>query len=458
MSESGSHSVDDHLVEGLSLNDCAPERAPAGLAMKATPMNNYLSPALSDFHVLVSITSPEKTSGSKRLPTELCIVLDISGSMSGERIAFAKRAICDVLAQLTPEDRVHFVTYNTSASVVFKNERAGSSKVKALQNQVRTVRANGGTNIGAGLEMAASLFKPSDRALNRRVFLFSDGQNNAGHMRSTTEFARFISRLHASAQVSTSAFGIGTGFNEELMGAIAEAGEGHYFFIQSEAAIPDVVFRAFEFLTLSMGSGAQLEVHALGGAEVQRIYGTCSRTTAPIGTLTYGNTRTVLVQLSAPHFPPAAAGEGEEVATPVLTAVLTYRSLAGGRVTLSADASLVLTHDDAKGLDSAHQNADVAMEVATQLAADQEEAALQLLRKGEVEAARQITSNSTAQYRTAYTACSGRLSEKARARASKQAADMEQYDYSSGGSACYAKQVGYRAKQKRKGSFGFSMF
>eukprot|EP00121_Abeoforma_whisleri_P011909 Awhi_evm1s10990 len=78
----------------------------------------------------------------KRPAFDLCIVLDTSSSMQDEaRLEQAVLAITELIDRLQPQDRIHLITYSTSAIVIFEN---GSTKNKrTLKSKLESVRSGG---------------------------------------------------------------------------------------------------------------------------------------------------------------------------------------------------------------------------------------------------------------------------------------------------------------------------
>ena len=65
-----------------------------------------------------------------------------------------------------------------------------------------------------------------------RVLLLTDGQTNAGEMR-TDVITNKLAEL-AAVEVSTSTFGVGSDYNEDLLQKMAEKGEGNYYYIKND--------------------------------------------------------------------------------------------------------------------------------------------------------------------------------------------------------------------------------
>jgi len=143
--------------------------------------------------VLFEITTGKRPHHEEAPPVCLCIVLDISGSMDGERIRFAKEAIKMTVENLREKDLLYLITYNTRVEVVFKDEAPSKHKKEEIFQKVESIRADHSTNMEIGLEMAKKVLLESTllrqrEIKNKRIFLFSDGEVNEGKQKNEELF------------------------------------------------------------------------------------------------------------------------------------------------------------------------------------------------------------------------------------------------------------------------------
>jgi Ca-activated chloride channel family protein len=174
-------------------------------------------------------------------PSDLVVVLDRSGSMEGQKIDDARQAIIQLLDQLGPDDRLGLLTYSNGVQTGSPLVPMNDGNRPHLATAVRTIRAGGGTNLGAGLEsgIAMLLQTPGD-GRQRKLILISDGLANQGIIQPEA-LGQMASRA-AQNHFSISTVGVGLDFNEVLMTAIADQGAGRYHFLEN----PQVFARVFE--------------------------------------------------------------------------------------------------------------------------------------------------------------------------------------------------------------------
>lgn len=166
-----------------------------------------------------------------RTPVNLTLVLDRSGSMSGEKLEQAKAAALEAVRRLAADDLFSLVVFDNNVDTLIPACRIGNAR--NIEERISSIRAGGGTAIYAGLtEGAAELRKNlEDRRYIHRIVLLSDGRANDGPSQ-PEDFARLGSALMKEG-ISVSTIGVGLGFNEDLMTCLAQKSDGNTYFVES---------------------------------------------------------------------------------------------------------------------------------------------------------------------------------------------------------------------------------
>ena len=224
----------------------------------------------SNRFVIADIVTPPAPRTGTRPPVNLAFVLDRSGSMGGEKLRLATRAVEEGIGRLHAEDRFAIVVYDDVIDVVVPGTLATASARADALGRLRDVDARGTTNLGEGWlrgceQVALALMKDGVN----RCLLLSDGLANQG-ITDHAELARHAGQLRARG-VSTSTFGVGDDFDEALLKAMADAGGGHFYDIATAAAIPDHINSEVGEALEVVAREATLEITAPQGVRVEAL-------------------------------------------------------------------------------------------------------------------------------------------------------------------------------------------
>lgn len=188
-------------------------------------------------HLKVGLTGFEMQREKARVPVNLTIVLDRSGSMSGEKIAQAREAACLAVRSLAPTDIVSIVTFEGGVEILVPATKA--SDQASICKKIEGIVPGGGTALFAGVSKGAEEMRKflSKESVNR-VILLSDGQANVGPA-SPGELAELGSSLIKEG-ISVTTIGLGSGYNEDLMTRLAEKSDGRHAFVESPKQLAQI--------------------------------------------------------------------------------------------------------------------------------------------------------------------------------------------------------------------------
>jgi len=157
---------------------------------------------------------------------DVFFVLDTSGSMRGEKLAQAKRAVEYVLDNLNDHDRFNIVAFSTATRLFASHPRSRTEIAKA-RTFVSELKAGGGTNIDRALEEA---LVQTTKARPQFVILLTDGLATEGERR-TEKIVERVDGL-ASDAVRLFAFGVGYEVNTLLLDTISQRHHGASIYVR----------------------------------------------------------------------------------------------------------------------------------------------------------------------------------------------------------------------------------
>lgn len=220
-------------------------------------------------YVLVEIAAPPASAAAARPRVNVAFVLDRSGSMSGrDKITLAKDALREGIERLANTDRFAVVVYDHEVEVVAAGRTASGDAKRDAIRSLDAIGPRGNTDLGGGwLRGAEQVAEGLDPEAVNRVLLLTDGLANTG-ITDPHELERHARELRARG-VSTSTFGLGEDFNEQLLGAMADAGGGAFRYIRQAEEIPALIRSEVGELLEVTAPGVDLRVRGPEGLRVE---------------------------------------------------------------------------------------------------------------------------------------------------------------------------------------------
>ena len=133
---------------------------------------------------IININSPQPKEGEKKCNSDLICVIDISGSMSGNKIELVKKSLKILAKMMDENDRLALVLFESDASIYFDLDYMTEKNKQNLIEKINEIYSRGGTNILSGLEKAVEILKKENLKSKKNdnrvssVLLLSDGCDN----------------------------------------------------------------------------------------------------------------------------------------------------------------------------------------------------------------------------------------------------------------------------------------
>jgi Ca-activated chloride channel family protein len=219
--------------------------------------------------VLVRIQAPDAPEGhtAVRPPQAIALVIDRSGSMEGRPLAEARRCAEYVVGKLRPTDAVSLVQFDNRVRRLWPAVPLGDGA--PLRAAIAAIHSGGNTHLHGGWREGAETLADVAGTGLKRVILLSDGQANEG----LTDAAAIAAQCAewAARGVTTSTYGLGNSFNEELMVAMARAGGGNHYYGDTAEDLMDPFQQELELLGNLCLRDLRLSASAPDGVEVQMV-------------------------------------------------------------------------------------------------------------------------------------------------------------------------------------------
>lgn len=173
--------------------------------------------------ISVSATTSEL---DDRVPLNLCLILDHSGSMNGRPLETVKQAAGRLLDRLKPGDRFCAVAFDHKATVLVPNQIVEDPA--SIKRQIERLRPAGGTAIDEGIKLGIEELGKGKKEAISQAFLLTDGENEHGDNNRCLKLAK----LAAEYNMTLNSLGFGDNWNQDILEKIADAGGGALAHIQ----------------------------------------------------------------------------------------------------------------------------------------------------------------------------------------------------------------------------------
>ncbi|WP_437927617.1 VWA domain-containing protein [Sorangium sp. So ce291] len=241
------------------------------LALRTDLERAKVAPGGGPVHVRVALRSTAQAPAA-RPHLSVHLVLDVSGSMTGEPMARARDAARALVDKLDAKDDFSLVTFSSDAQVRIPDGPVGPRRAM-IKSTIDGISEGGGTNIGRGLELGyAEAERPGiPEGAVKVVLLLSDGRANAG----ITSSER-LSRLALDAfqgGIQTSTFGLGADYDGPLMSGIATDGAGGYYYLRDPDQIAPALATELDKRLDPVATAVELRVRLKPDVKLLQVYG-----------------------------------------------------------------------------------------------------------------------------------------------------------------------------------------
>jgi len=229
----------------------------------------YSRPALMKINepqlifVMIELTAPADAKTHPGPPINVCLVLDRSTSMQGERMDTLKSTALELINQLRQDDIISIVTFSDRAeALVSAGKRADKSEI---EKKIKMIQPGGGTEIFHGLE--AGFFEVRSRLSNNftnHIILITDGRTYGDE----AECMRIADQA-AIYGIGISGLGIGSEWNDVFLDSLAARTGGSSMFISQSRDIDKFLREKFTGLEQIYAERVTFDIHVKPGVELR---------------------------------------------------------------------------------------------------------------------------------------------------------------------------------------------
>lgn len=266
---------EDFVTEGLYSEHDLPLDGPPCEQVLCLRMATGIAPALDtgrqEAFVQVGFSSNVDPATFRRKPLDVALVIDHSGSMSGEPMEAVKEAARRLVARLGEEDTFSLVLFDDEVETQVK--QAPVRDRAALLHAINTIEVDGGTCIECGLKEGYQQLatQPRNEARAQRLFLFTDAMPNVG----ATGEGEFTELLRANSEQGRdlTVFGVNIAFGQALVTKISATRGANYFYLSDPERTRKVFDEDFDFLVTPIAYDLKVVFSPAENFKVEAVYG-----------------------------------------------------------------------------------------------------------------------------------------------------------------------------------------
>ncbi|MFO0822576.1 MAG: VWA domain-containing protein [Gemmataceae bacterium] len=353
-------------------------------AIELTPLRPATrSDAPTTLDVLLKIMPPLPEVQVQRPPLNLGLVLDRSGSMSSARkLDYAREAAIFAVQQLLPTDRVSIVIFDDKVQTLVTNTLAEDKN--RLVSAIQGILPGGSTALHGGWREGAKQVggHPIPGGMNR-VLLLSDGLANVGES-NPDAIATDVHRMSKEG-VSTTTLGLGDDYNEDLLEAMANSGDGNYYYVENSNQLPAIFQSELQGLMATIGNAVTLQVETASGVTVADVLNDLDKTPdgkLKLPNLVAGMPLLLVIRLNVPPMSQSQTADICRFRLEWNAPKSAERAVLAAPLSVPAVSSAIW--------DSLAENVEVQEQAALMLIARYKKQATQSLERGDIEAAKRL--------------------------------------------------------------------
>ena len=165
---------------------------------------------------------------------EYLFIIDVSGSMMGEKLKETKHAVIECLKQLDTGDKFNIIPFESDFEAMnIKSIEYNEENMEKAIKYINSLKPLGGTEILDPIKFALY-----ERDTEKIILLFTDGQ-----VGNEDEIIKFVEDNINRSRIFP--FGIDTNVNSSFIKQLAKAGNGKAELIQPKEKIDDKIIRTF---------------------------------------------------------------------------------------------------------------------------------------------------------------------------------------------------------------------
>ena len=213
-------------------------------------------------YMILELETPEEARATPSPPLNVCLVLDRSTSMQGEKMDIVKATAIHVLRNLRMQDVLSVVTFSDRAEVIVP--AAYHQEKTRLEAKIQMIQSGGATEIYQGLELGAKeVMRSLDSKRINHIILLTDGHTYGDEQQCIALADRLAER-----GIGISGMGIGQEWNDIFLDVLSTRTGGSSAYIARPQDIKRLLLEKFNALAQTYAEDVSLEFKNIEDVEL----------------------------------------------------------------------------------------------------------------------------------------------------------------------------------------------
>lgn len=214
-------------------------------------------------YVLMEFFVPPNLKERTIPPLNLCLVLDHSTSMQGNKIDVVKATAIQIIRKLKPQDIFSVVAFSDRAKVLIPASR--SSERSKQEARIQMLQPSGGTEVFSGLELGYNeIIRNVTRSQVNHIILLTDGRTYGDEQKCIE-----LARQAAEHDIGISGLGIGSEWNDNFLDELTIITGGSSMYVSQPQNIQTALMEKFNRLGMAYAEEIRLEFEITEGVELR---------------------------------------------------------------------------------------------------------------------------------------------------------------------------------------------
>lgn len=189
---------------------------------------------------------------------DLVCVIDISGSMAGNKIDYVRKTMLNLLEVLQGH-RLAIILFDGSAELYMNFKVINPENYPSIKRGIENIKDRGSTNITEGVHTAQYLLglRETKNSVSA-IFVLSDGEHNCGPISQSLLFDNDTERT--KCEYTLTSFGYGDGHDAKLLQMMSEHKGGNYYFVNDITKVEDCFLDCLGMVTSILGQNIKAKI------------------------------------------------------------------------------------------------------------------------------------------------------------------------------------------------------